>query len=168
MEHASTTPIHSPGIPQMLWSEAKPLAIKRHICVWWEWIDTGRLWPKARRPWVQMNTAANSTQTSEKSQLPPCRISKVAKSPGVCIKKWQIHRVCPGTTTQSLGLCSRKQHFNNLPRWFWCPLKFENYWVRIMGPWCLFAAKLILELHLVAQTLESNFVTILDLLKSLV
>ena len=28
MEHASTTPIHSPGIPQMLWSEAKPLAIK--------------------------------------------------------------------------------------------------------------------------------------------
>ena len=36
-----------------------------------------------------------------------------------------------------------------------------------MGPWCLFAAKLILELHLVAQTLESNFARILDFLTAL-
>lgn len=40
-------------------------------------------------------------------------------------------------TIQSLDLRSRKEHFNKIPRWFWCPLKFENHWVRIPRPWCL-------------------------------
>lgn len=40
-------------------------------------------------------------------------------------------------TIPSLDLRSRKEHFNKIPRWFWCPLKFENHWVRIPGPWCL-------------------------------
>lgn len=64
--HACRTPIHSPDVPQMLWSEAKCLVIKGTFVLGEkEWTDTGKLWPKAQRPWIRMNTVANLIRTSE-------------------------------------------------------------------------------------------------------